>query len=102
LLAGLTVSLLYGFGGKWIAHFPPLVVRFIAYFETQHLTGIPEGTSLMPMAWWGFFVILAIECSFIGGIMGEILIKKTYGRHQPPPETHVDTPPPAQASRDSK
>jgi hypothetical protein len=32
------------------------------------------------MGWWGFFVILAVESAAIGGVMGEILIKRTYGR----------------------
>jgi hypothetical protein len=48
--------------------------------------GIPDGAALMPMGWWGFFVILAVESAAIGGVMGEILIKRTYGRKS----THLE------------
>ena len=41
---------------------------------------IPQGASLAPIGWWGFFVILAVEASAFGGIMGEIMMKGTYGR----------------------
>jgi hypothetical protein len=78
---GLLVSAIFGFGGKWISYFPPLIVRSISYYEIAHHMGsIPEGATLAPMGWWGFFVILAIEASAFGGIMGEIMMKGTYGR----------------------
>ena len=80
VLVGMSVSFIYGLGGKWLCYFPPLIVRLIAYYETQYIIGVPEGASLMPMAWWGFFVIIAIECAAIGGVFGEILIKRIYGR----------------------
>ncbi len=80
VLVGMSVSVIYGLGGKWLCYFPPLVVRFIAYYQTQYIIGVPDGASLMPMAWWGFFVILAVECAVIGGVAGEILIKRIYGR----------------------
>jgi hypothetical protein len=80
ILVGMSVSFVYGLGGKWLCYIPPLVVRFIAYYETQYIIGVPDGASLMPMAWWGFFVIIAIECAVIGGVAGEILIKRIYGR----------------------
>ncbi len=35
------------------------------------------------MGWWGFFVILAMEVSMIGGMVGEIAIKRIYGRSPP-------------------
>jgi hypothetical protein len=41
---------------------------------------IPEGVSLLPLGWWGFFVILCIEAAAIGGVIGEIVLKRTYGR----------------------
>lgn len=84
VLVGIVVSLIFGRGGKWLAHFPPFIVRLIAYYETQYLTGVPENTSLMPMGWWGFFVILAVECGMIGGIIGEVMNKRTYGRSAAP------------------
>jgi hypothetical protein len=80
ILVGMSVSFIYGLGGKWLCYIPPLIVRFIAYYETQYIIGVPDGASLMPMAWWGFFVILAIECAVIGGVAGEIMIKRIYGR----------------------
>ena len=79
-VAGTAVGMIFGLGGKWMSYFPPLIVRFYAYFETMKFIGIPDGAALMPMGWWGFFVILAMESAAIGGVMGEILIKRTYGR----------------------
>lgn len=79
-IAGMAVGMIFGLGGKWMCYFPPLIVRFYAYFETMNIIGIPDGAALMPMGWWGFFVILAVESAAIGGVMGEILIKRTYGR----------------------
>ena len=79
-IAGTVVGMIYGMGGKWLAHFPPLIIRFYGYIQTLKFTGIPAGTALMPMGWWGFFVILTIESATAGGVMGEILIKRTYGR----------------------
>ena len=78
---GLAVAAIFGFGGKWLSYFPPLIVRSISYYEFQHhMINIPEGATLAPIGWWGFFVILAIEASAFGGIMGEIMMKGTYGR----------------------
>lgn len=82
LIAGFAVSAIFGIGGKWLCYFPPLIVRIISYYSIANVTGIPEGASLMPMGWWGFFVILTIESAAIGGFLGEIMIKKTYGRKQ--------------------
>lgn len=100
LLAGMAVGMLYGLGGKWLAYFPPLIMRFYGYFETLRILGIPSGAHLMPMGWWGFFVILAVESAAIGGVLGEIFIKRTYGRRpihleyqarsKPPKESHND------------
>jgi len=77
---GVLVALLFGLGGKWLCYFPPLIVRIIAYFQIVYVTGVPEGASLIPMGWWGFFVIVVMEASAIGGVMGEIMVKRTYGR----------------------
>lgn len=82
LIAGLAVSAIFGIGGKWLCYFPPLIVRAFSYYSIANISGIPEGASLMPMGWWGFFVILTIESAAIGGFVGEIMIKKTYGRKQ--------------------
>ena len=66
VLVGISVSYVYGLGGKWISIFPPLIVRFAAYYQTVEYSGVPEGAVLIPLGWWGFFVILAMEASMIG------------------------------------
>ena len=84
VIVGISVSYVFGFGGKWLAHFPPLIVLMYQYLETIYIIGaVPEGSSLMPMAWWGFFVILAIECSAAGGVIGEIWFKAYFKENDP-------------------
>lgn len=80
VLVGYSVSYVYGLGGKWLCYFPPLIVRTFAYVETMYFIGEVPGASLMPAGWWGFFVILAVESAVIGGVLGEVLIKRIYGR----------------------
>jgi hypothetical protein len=79
-VGGWLISAFYGFGGKWLSYFPPLIVRAVSYIEFVYFTAVPQGASLAPIGWWGFFVILAVEASAFGGIMGEIMMKATYGR----------------------
>jgi hypothetical protein len=79
-LVGILVSSIFGMGGKWLSLFPPLIVRLISYYEVLYVTGAPEGTVLMPMGYWGFTAILAIESCQMGGILGEVMMKGTYGR----------------------
>ena len=79
VIVGIAVSFVYGLGGKWVACLPPLVIRWAAYYETQHYVGIPDGAQLMPLGWWGFFVILAMESAMIGGVVGEVINKRVYG-----------------------
>jgi hypothetical protein len=79
IVAGFSVSLVYGLGGKWFAYLPPLFVRCAAYYQTQHFLGVPDGAHLMPLGWWGFFVILAMDSGMIGGVLGEIANKRVYG-----------------------
>jgi len=84
-LCGVLVSLIYGFGGKWLSYIPAIIVRSASYFAiANHLTPIAPGSSLMPLGWWGFFLILAIEAAAIGGVIGEVMIKRTYGRSSAP------------------
>ena len=83
VLVGWSVSAVFGLGGKWLCYFPPLIVRSIAYLESLYLIGVPEGAHLMPVGWWLFFVILAVESAAIGGVLGEIMIKRIYGRTSP-------------------
>ncbi len=79
-ISGAVVSMIYGLGGKVICYFPPIIVHSISYADTLYLSGIPQGASLTPLGWWGFFVVLVIEASAIGGFLGEYWIKGTYGR----------------------
>jgi len=79
-LVGLVVSWIFGMGGKWLCYFPPLIVRSLSYAEILYVSGTPHGSNLNPIGWWGLFVILAMESAGIGGIIGEVMIKKVYGR----------------------
>lgn len=79
-IVGFVVALIFGFGGRWLCYFPPMIVRLISYYEIAYVTGVPEGASLLPLGWWGFFVILVVEASAFGGIIGEVIIKGNYGR----------------------
>ena len=83
VIVGISVSYVYGLGGKWISILPPLVVRYAAYYQTVYYLDIPQGAELMPLGWWGFFVILAMEAAMIGGVMGEIMNKRVYGWKKP-------------------
>lgn len=77
---GLLVAAIFGMGGKWLCYFPPLIVRGIAYIQIMNAPHLLPGEHLLPFGWWGFFVILAMEAAAFGGILGEIMIKSTYGR----------------------
>jgi hypothetical protein len=79
-LVGLLVAWIFGRGSKWLSYFPPLIVRCLSYAQIVYITGTPHGSNLNPLGWWGFYVILAMEASGIGGILGEVLIKNVYGR----------------------
>jgi hypothetical protein len=79
-LVGLVVARIFGMGGKWLCYFPPLIVRCLSYAEILYVSGTPHGSSLNPMGWWGLYVILAMESAGVGGIVGEVMIKKVYGR----------------------
>lgn len=77
---GIVVSFIYGLGGKTLAYFPAPIVRIISYYEVVHFHMIPANASLLPMGFWGFVVIMVLEAGVIGGVLGEIMFKKIYGR----------------------
>lgn len=83
VVVGMSVSYIYGLGGKWISILPPLIMRYVAYYQTVEFIGVPKGAELMPLGWWGFFVILAMEAAMIGGVFGEIMNKRVYGWKKP-------------------
>lgn len=81
-VAGMAVSFIYGLGGKIIAHFCPLIVRIPDYYELSSMpaSALPENALLLPMGYWILIVIMSVEFAAFGGVVGEILIKKVYGR----------------------
>ncbi len=79
-VAGVVVSLIYGLGGKVLAHLSPVIVRLYSYYEIQSGAPLPEGALLLPMAYWILIVIVAAEFAAFGGVVGEIVVKRTYGR----------------------
>jgi len=86
LAGGVVVSWIYGLGGKYLAYLPPLPVMGLDYYLSMHTAHLPVGEQLMPLGWWGFFVILSTESSAIGGVFGEIMNKRIYGRDTPAPD----------------
>jgi len=81
-ISGIVVSAIYGMGGKWLCYLPPVFVRMISYFSFAFgLTEVPTGAELLTFPLWVLIVILAFEAAAFGGVAGEILVKKTYGRH---------------------
>ncbi|MFA6920610.1 MAG: hypothetical protein WC216_02105 [Gallionella sp.] len=83
-LSGLLVARIFGRGAKWLCYFPPLLVRMLSYINILYITGIPHGSILNPLGWWGLYVILAMEAAAMGGILGEVMIKHVYGRSPKP------------------
>lgn len=83
VIVGWVTASVFGLGGKWLCYFPPAIVRTIAYLQSYYMVELPSGMTLMPFGWWIFFVILAVECSAIGGVFGEAMIKRIYGRTSP-------------------
>ncbi|MBI2778953.1 MAG: hypothetical protein HYX62_04115 [Gammaproteobacteria bacterium] len=80
-VAGLPVALIYGFGGKLLAFFVPFIVQGYKYLDVFYgYTAIPEGVRLLPLVYWLLVVLIAMELAGVGGLVGEIVVKKTYGR----------------------
>jgi hypothetical protein len=78
-IAGIVVSVVYGLGGKILAHFSPLLVIVPDYLLLDQYS-LPEGVTILPLGYWILLVIVAVEFASLGGFVGEIMIKKTYGR----------------------
>lgn len=85
-VAGVVVSGVYGLGGKIWAYFPPLLVRVPAYL-TADPSVYGTGASVLPFGYWILILVVVVEACGIGGIVGEVVIKKTYGR-SPKPRLH--------------
>jgi len=72
---GVLIGAMYGFGGKYLAHFPPAVVMIWDY---QHagMVDVPAYVHLLPWGMWVMFVILQMEFCAVGGFIGELFIRK--------------------------
>ncbi len=80
-VAGVVVSLIFGLGGKILAYFSPIIVRVYEYNAIYDVRfDLPDGVTLLPVGFWILIVILAVEAAAIGGVIGEIVNKKVYGR----------------------
>ncbi len=80
-VAGVVVSLIFGLGGKILAYFSPIIVRVYEYNALyDHRLDLPDGVTLLPIGYWILVVIIAVEAAAIGGVIGEIVNKKVYGR----------------------
>lgn len=80
LIAGIVVAVIFGLGGKWLCYFPPLIVRTINYFTLYYADSLPQGAYMLTFPLWILIVILAVEAAAFGGVIGEIVVKRTYGR----------------------
>ena len=79
-ITGLITSSIYGFGGKWFSLLPPVIVRCISYYEIYNFSAPTKGSHLLPLGWWVLFVFLVMQSSLLGGIFGELMNKRAYGR----------------------
>ena len=80
-IAGIPVALLYGFGGKLLAMLPPLILGGYNYLQAYNgNVPIPDGYTLLPFIYWVLVVVVAMELCAAGGLIGEIIVKRTYGR----------------------
>jgi len=78
-IAGLLVSFIYGLGGKILAHFSPLVIRVIEYYSLDQ-SSLHDGIAVLPLGFWILVVIVTVEAAAAGGFVGEVVVKRTYGR----------------------
>jgi len=74
-ITGGLIGWIYGPGGKIVAHFPPLIVHGMNYFQTLHHSA-PYGASLMPLGWWGLYVLLTMEFCAFGAFAGEFMLQR--------------------------
>ncbi len=79
-ISGIAVAIVFGLGGKWLCYFPPMIVRIASYLNYIYLTPPPRDAQLLTWPLWTLVVILVVEAAVFGGVAGEILVKRTYGR----------------------
>jgi len=76
--AGVVIGMIYGFGGKYLAHFPPLTVLLIGYYQSTH-GQLADGVELLPWGLWVMFMILQMEFCAVGGFIGELIVRRKTG-----------------------
>jgi len=87
---GIAIGMIYGFGGKYLAHFPPALAMLWHY---QHISyaDMPADAHLLPWGMWVMFVILQMEFCAVGGFLGEIFIRKRYAWDNGVARHHADS-----------
>ena len=75
---GILIGMIYGYGGKYLAHFPPVVVLLLSYYQSMHSV-LPEGSHLLPWGIWAVFLILQAEFCAVGGFAGEFFTRRWAG-----------------------
>jgi len=80
LISGVAVAVIFGLGGKWLCYFPPIIVRGLTYLNYIYYAPLPDEAQLLTLPLWTLIVILVVEAAVFGGVFGEIIIKRTYGR----------------------
>ncbi len=73
--AGILIGMIYGYGGKYLAHFPPLAVLVISYYQSMQMAE-PDGMHLLPMGLMTVFIILQMEFCAVGGFFGELFMRR--------------------------
>jgi hypothetical protein len=76
--AGVAIGMIYGYGGKYLAHFPPLAVLVISYYQSMQMPE-PAGMHLLPMGLMTVFIILQMEFCAVGGFIGELFMRRRTG-----------------------
>lgn len=79
-IAGFVVSMIYGLDGKLLCYLSPIIVRGISYIQMDNYPNLPEGIILLPIEFWVLILLVAIQMAAFGGVIGEVMFKKVYGR----------------------
>ncbi|MFQ5345983.1 MAG: hypothetical protein ACE5DZ_08510 [Mariprofundus sp.] len=75
---GILIGVIYGYGGKYLAHFPPAAVLIISYYQSMQMSE-PAGMHLLPIGLMTVFIILQMEFCAVGGFLGELLMRRRSG-----------------------
>jgi len=76
--SGVVIGMIYGYGGKYLAHLPPLAVLVISYYQSMQIPE-PAGMHLLPMGMMTIFIILQMEFCAVGGFVGELIMRRRTG-----------------------